>query len=1042
MGQTFHADLHIHSKYSRATSRDLDLEHLAFWAARKGVSVVGTGDCVHPIWLAELKDKLVADGRGLFRLKPEIEAEVFKTLPRSCRAPVRFMLSTEISTIYKKGDKTRKVHHLIYAPDFDSADRLAASLARIGNIASDGRPILGLDSRDLLEIALASGPDSYLVPAHIWTPWFAAMGSQSGFDSIDECYRDLAPYIFAVETGLSSDPPMNWRVSSLDRFRLTSNSDAHSPGKIGREATQFSCEPDYFAIRRALETGDGYVGTVEFFPEEGKYHLDGHRACGVRLQPAETVALDGRCPTCGARVTVGVAHRIEALADRSEKEVTPPATAGAVTNLTPLPEVLSELLSSGAASQGVTRAYDRVTAALGPELGILQNAPIEDVRRADPLLAEAVARLRSGAVIREAGYDGEYGVIRLFEGKELRSLTKGGLLFDAPAPKRTRAAPQTAAKPQKRKQADAAPELEPTSPSADGVLRGLDEDQRRAAEATERVLVVLAGPGAGKTRMVTRRLAHLVLERGVPAETCLAITFTRRATAELKERLAALIPAAAGECVVHSFHSLGLAILRADGGALDLAPNFRVADERHRTAALARDLQISEAKAARLLKTLSLIKRTDEAAHGETIDALAACRRIDQANNWVDFDDLIGLSVQLLSRDAAVAARWRERFRHISVDEFQDVDEQQYRLIRLLVGDSANLCAIGDPNQAIYGFRGADASCFERIAKDFPSAATFRLARNYRSNGAIVTAGAQLIDAREEAIVIRPIEAPIALHVAADERMEAEYVATTIESLLGGHDLIAANRQGAASGQRPLSFADFAVLYRTDAQAVVLREVFDAAGIPFKKSSPASIGEQPAVRAILRALSQRPDNATSTLSARIEAAARQIQSESGEIDAAELAEAKRWLAMLADGKDEPQLREKITLSNEADFYDRRADRVSLMTMHAAKGLEFAVVFVVGVEDGLIPFLWNAHRDAATEDENERRSGAEERRLFYVAMTRAKDRLYLSRAAQRFWRGQVRALQASSYLAKIATELIAQDVPARKKKAQARQYTLF
>ncbi len=361
------------------------------------------------------------------------------------------MLSTEISTIYKKGEKTRKVHHLIYAPDFDAADRLAASLAWIGNIASDGRPILGLDSRHLLEIALESGPHSYLVPAHIWTPWFAAMGSMSGFDSIDECYGDLSQHIFAVETGLSSDPPMNWRLSSLDRFRLVSNSDAHSPGKLGREATRFSCEPDYFAIRRALETGDGYVGTVEFFPEEGKYHLDGHRACGVRLEPAETIALAGRCPVCGARVTVGVAHRIETLADRSEKEVAPPATAGVVTSLTPLPEVLSELLATGVASQGVSRAYDRVTAQLGPELGILEDAPLEDVRRADPLLGEAVARLRSGAVIRDAGYDGEYGAIRLFEEAELSRLTKGGLLFDTPAPKRARSAIGATAKPLWRK---------------------------------------------------------------------------------------------------------------------------------------------------------------------------------------------------------------------------------------------------------------------------------------------------------------------------------------------------------------------------------------------------------------------------------------------------------------------------------------------------------------------------------------------------------------------------------------------------------------
>ncbi|HRC85868.1 MAG TPA: endonuclease Q family protein, partial [Thermoanaerobaculia bacterium] len=286
----FYADLHVHSRYSRATSRDADLEHLALSAGRKGLTVVATGDFTHPAWFAELKEKLVPAEPGLFRLRPELEREVARRLPASCQAPTRFLLEVEISTIYKKGEKTRKVHHLIYAASFETAARLRERLAAIGNLASDGRPILGLDSRHLLEITLESGPDAFLIPAHIWTPWFSALGSKSGFDSIEECYGDLAGQIFAAETGLSSDPPMNGRVSALDRFTLVSNSDAHSPPMLGREACRFDCELSYFALRRALETRQGYEGTVEFFPEEGKYHLDGHRACGVRLEPEETRA--------------------------------------------------------------------------------------------------------------------------------------------------------------------------------------------------------------------------------------------------------------------------------------------------------------------------------------------------------------------------------------------------------------------------------------------------------------------------------------------------------------------------------------------------------------------------------------------------------------------------------------------------------------------------------------------------------------------------------------------------------------------------------
>lgn len=1037
----FHADLHVHSRYSRATSRDLDLEHLAWWAARKGIGVVGAGDCVHPAWLAELKDKLQPTGGGLFRLRPEIEAEVWKTLPASCRTSVKFMLSTEISTIYKKGERTRKIHHLLYAPDFTAADRLAASLARIGNIASDGRPILGLDSRDLLEITLDSGPHSYLVPAHIWTPWFAALGSQSGFDSIEACYGDLAGHIFAVETGLSSDPAMNWRISFLDRYRLTSNSDAHSPGKLGREATRFACEPDYFAIRRALETGEGYHGTVEFFPEEGKYHMDGHRACGVRLEPTETIARGGLCPACGKPVTIGVAHRIEMLADRSPAEAVPPPTAGEVASLVPLPEMLSEMLESGVGSQAVTRAYDRVTAALGPELPLLGEVPVEDIARTDALLAEAVERLRAGTVIREGGYDGEYGVIRLFEAGELARRSKGDLLFDAPVRRRSRPAPPSAVAPAPPSPAD---DAAPAAPSGRvGVLAALDADQALAA-ATPGPLMVVAGPGSGKTRMLTHRLAHLVLERGVPAAACLAITFTRRAAEEMRERLAALLPPQAGVCTVHSFHSLGLAILRRDGAAAGLTPDFRIADEAERAEALAAELGVTRARAARLVKAVSVLKRTGAAAEGEAAQALEACRRLGREHGWVDFDDLVGLAVAVLAENAGLAAAWRQRFPHICADEFQDVDEQQYRLLRLLSAPDGDLCVIGDPNQAIYGFRGADAACFTRFAEDFPAARTVRLDRNYRSSGTIVRAAAAVIGTgdehsrqRLEGGIMRPRGEPVALTVAASEREEADFVAAEIERLLDGHDLLTAGkgRSGRAQAERPLGFADFAALYRTDAQAAALREALDRAGIPFKKSSPLPIAGQAAVRAVLEAI---PGEEAPDLATRVAAVAERLQRAGGAADAAGLAEARRWLAALtgAPGTDSLEaLREQVALATEADFWDARADRVSLLTMHAAKGLEFAAVFVVGAEDGLTPFSWGTE-DEETQDE------AEERRLFYVAMTRAKDRLYLSRTAQRPWRGQLRSLPPSRFLGGVPADLAMRLAPQPRRRAEPQQYRLF
>ncbi|MCT7376097.1 UvrD-helicase domain-containing protein [Chelativorans salis] len=740
--------------------------------------------------------------------------------------------------------------------------------------------------------------------------------------------------------------------------------------------------------------------------------MDGHRACGVRLDPKETLALNGRCPVCGNRVTVGVAHRVEKLADHGE--AVRPATAG---------EVASLPGDSGA----------------GPELFALAEVPVEDIGRADSLLGEAVARLRACAVIRQAGYDGEYGVIRLFEESELDRFTKGDLLFDAPVRRRKRA-PKPQAEQSAPVEAPSQPAPSVPAPSArQGVLATLDADQAAAAAMIEGPLTVIGGPGSGKTRMLTRRIAHLVLECGVPAASCLAITFTRKATEELRARLAALLPGVAKDAAVHSFHSLGLAILRTHGTELGLGTDFRIADEKERTAALVAALQISESRATRLVKAVSVMKRTGAIDEGEEGGARAVLDRLGREGNWVDFDDLVALSVALLEERAEIAALWRERFTHILADEFQDVDEQQYRLLQLLAGPGGNLCVIGDPNQAIYGFRGADATCFARFAGDFPDARTARLKHNYRSTGTIVTAATQLMDEAPDGMT-RPMEAPIVVRTAADEEAEAAFVAATIEAFLGGHDMLAAHGgKPDRQGDTPLSFADFAVLCRTDAQSAAFREAFDRAGIPFKKSSPAPIAGHAGLGAMLRALERQSDaEAGRDLPGRLAAAAEAARREE-DADAAALAEARGWLTTLATsesvGGDVALLAEQIALSTEADFRDARADRVSLLTMHAAKGLEFPVVFVVGMEDGLVPFSW------APSAEQDVHSRAEERRLFYVAMTRAMDWLFLTRTAERFWRGAVRSLPPSPFLGDIADTLTASHTAA-KRKPRARQLSLF
>ncbi len=426
----YRADLHIHSPYSRATSPESTMAGLAGWARVKGIAVVGTGDFTHPAWFRQVSENLEPAEPGLFRLKHEESIRLPFPGVITDDGPVRFMLSAEISCIYKRHGRVRKVHNLLYVPDMASAARLNQRLAAIGNIVSDGRPILGLDSRDLLEILLDEAPEGFLVPAHAWTPWFSLFGSKSGFDSIEECFGDLSSHIFAIETGLSSDPDMNRRVSGLDRMALISNSDCHSPSKLGREVNLFSTGLDYFSLRDALRGNcrETFRGTVEFFPEEGKYHADGHRECGVRLDAAESRARRGICPVCDRPLTIGVMSRVLELADRSEPFF--PGDAPEVFSLVPLPELLGELLDAGPSTKGVTAAYQRVLCEFGSEFGLLLQAPLEEIGHFSPLLAEAVRRMRQREVLRCPGFDGQYGVIRVFaEGEQARLGLEAGILL-------------------------------------------------------------------------------------------------------------------------------------------------------------------------------------------------------------------------------------------------------------------------------------------------------------------------------------------------------------------------------------------------------------------------------------------------------------------------------------------------------------------------------------------------------------------------------------------------------------------------------------
>jgi uncharacterized protein (TIGR00375 family) len=394
----FVADFHIHSRYSRACSKDLSVPELAKWAKLKGIGLLGTGDFTHPLWLEELKASLRPTGRGFLAFEG-----------------MRFALTSEVNTLFYTRGKAHNIHHVLIAPSFEAVDRINQELAAFGPLGIDGRPILRMEAWRLVEIVLGVEPRCLVVPAHAWTPHFAVFGSNSGFDSIEECFEHQTKNIFVLETGLSSDPAMNWRLSKLDRYALISNSDSHSARRIGREANVFNCELDYEEILAALKTKDRskFLYTVEFFPEEGKYHYDGHRKCNVRLSPKETIQRGGQCPACGKPVTVGVMNRIEKLADRPEGETPPHAIP--FKHAVPLEELIAQALGVGVGTQAVEREYFSLLARFGTEFAVLLNTPEEELRSATPAkIAEAVVRMRRGQVVIEPGYDGEYGKVRIF----------------------------------------------------------------------------------------------------------------------------------------------------------------------------------------------------------------------------------------------------------------------------------------------------------------------------------------------------------------------------------------------------------------------------------------------------------------------------------------------------------------------------------------------------------------------------------------------------------------------------------------------------
>ncbi len=1091
------ADLHIHSPFSRATSKTSDLNGLFAWANVKGINVIGTGDFTHPGWFAQLKELLEPAEPGFFKLKDEKDVPPVLNGAKTEPIPVRFVLTSEISSIYKRDDKVRKVHNILYAPDFESVEKINTKLASIGNIESDGRPILGLDSRNLLEILLEKAPEGFLVPAHIWTPWFSLFGSKSGFDDIEGCFGDLTKHIFALETGLSSDPDMNRMISALDKYALISNSDCHSPSKLGREANLFDAGYDFFSMRDALkESGNGkFQGTIEFFPEEGKYHLDGHRKCGVRLEPEETLKTDSLCPACNKPLTIGVVHRVIELADR--KKPLYQNGAPGFKSLIPLPEVLGEILQVGPASKKVQAEYARVIGIFGSDFNLLTKTPIEDViHNHSTLLGEAIKRMREGKVIRRGGFDGEFGVIRVFETNELEKLAGQLSLF---SPEKKKKATKT-----KKEISSDTKEKVKAKKSAGNVKKKdnseqtLNDEQLKAIECDAKIALVSAGPGTGKTFTLISRIARMISKNECPPEQFAAITFTNRAANEIKERLEKQIGADAGKIFTGTFHGFclkwlrkadaGLTVVGGDERAIHLKKLFRKKSDKS-----FRELSKSITE---YYHNLSASTQNDNAANQpkikEYIDYLVT-------KNCIDLDSVIPLFVQRLVESQSFSEMVCDSISRLFIDEFQDLNRSQYELTTILAKNAA-VFAIGDPNQAIYGFRGSDLNYFFQFENDF-NAQTLPLVRNYRSAPSIIEAATAVIQNNTQkgsAIIEAQVKSQTIIEnsKAFDPQAEADFIARRIESFVGGssHRSIDAQADGDENISGDKGFSDIAVLYRLSKQADIIGKTLDKLGIPFQAvdAPPFFMHKDVRVAYYITRMATNPNaydyifllkTIQACHASAMKLLERELPVEECDIfkivknldvdsdhakifkeiernikdfnDASiskglrtglenaldidhmntnpDLPAAKRLIELGgAFGKDLAAFSAYLKQNSCGTVYDDKAEAVSLMTLHASKGLEFPVVFITGLEDGIMPCDINGFSCKLEE----------ERRLFYVGVTRAKENLVLSRAGARSLFGKSGQQKPSRFINEIPQKLLKDINIINPKKKKPVQLTLF
>ncbi|MFC2137843.1 UvrD-helicase domain-containing protein, partial [Bacteroidota bacterium] len=941
----------------------------------------------------------------------------------------------------------RKVHNVLFAPDFETVEKIQHELQkRKFNITSDGRPILGLDSKDLLDLVLNVNDEVFFVPAHIWTPWFSVLGEKSGFDSVEECFEELSKYIYAVETGLSSDPPMNWTCSILDKYTLLSNSDAHSPEKLGRNANYFNTDMDYDNIITAIKSKNNkqFIGTIDLFPQEGKYHYAGHRKCNICWDPVETAKYNGVCTSCNKPITNGVMNRVIQLSDR--EEIDNIDNRPTFFSIIPLKEILSEIYNCKPNSNKIEKEYIQLINKFGSEFNILLHNSVDEIKeKAGDIIGEAIRRMRNREVIIQEGYDGEYGVIKVFDINELTGFTSQKTLFKLQHEKPIN-------KPEPRKLLNfnlkeyqelnvspiseiKEPEIKREVVKEEDTVYGLNANQTNAVKHLTGPALVLAGPGTGKTRVLSYRIQYLIEHYDIPPENILAVTFTNKAANEIRERVNSLINEYAfSKISINTFHSFGLKLIKQYYSFLNRSENFILIDDTDKI---------------RILQKIGYHKNYKQIinAISKEKQALTLINEIEDAylrqvfinydeylykSNAFDLDDLLYQSYRLLMKNIDILEHIQEKYKYIIIDEYQDINLGQYELIKLMSGGEQNLMAIGDPNQAIYGFRGSDVTYINKFTSDFNNADIYKLSQSYRCTNTILEASNNILKLNEG---LEGIQQGLKINIQknATEKSEAEYVARTIEKMIGGLRFFSmdSNISEGNEDYQISSLSDFAVLARTKSLLKPIEKAFNDHSIPSQLIGEEKLTDLSEIKNIISVLRYIETKNELYLSNDLKIDVINNSSLKNIKDSRQLLERITQLIhpefinnyedhfkLLINVADQSgnitELIRNISLRGEIEIHDYNIEKVGIMTLHAAKGLEFECVFIVGCEDGLLPY-WSF-----SDDQNDIE---EERRLLYVGMTRAKKYLYLSHAINRFYNGKQLKQNISPFIHNIQKKLL-------------------